>query len=355
MKEHETRYRCMPSGPIEYTAGGARCAFCGFRDPSQRHCDIHKAFPCANRTLDVRSYTRKPHFITHLKTHDISNVGELAEHWKDTIKKRHFACGFCISHFHSLIEQLNHIDVTHYRLFHHIRDWDTNKVIRGLLLQPGVSRSWQRILALHPGLIESRLRWDVSVIRKLQFRLEVGNESADVLAESAFKESTYDPSHDGDIETLDAANISHYGDVTTPQEDPVTQATTPMYSNLSGRPGFDEDRTTSSASHMEPWALANGLMSSHNDCFYPDDSDEAQRNTAMRMRHPQLDTGQEFVTRDDSYRTQPGPSPFTPWISSQSLDSNSTVPNSLMGNYWQGTIILSPINSSSMILNQLKN
>ena len=349
MKEHETRYRCMPNGPIEYTAGGARCAFCGFRNPSQRHCDIHKVFPCANRTLDVRSYTRKPHFITHLKTHDIPNVTELAEHWKDTIKKRHFACGFCISHFHSLIEQLNHIDVTHYRLSHHIRDWDTNKVIRGLLLQPRVSESWQRILASYSGLIESLLRWDVSVVRKLQFRLEVGNESADILAESAFQESTYDPSHDGDVGTFDAAGTSHYGGVTTAQEAPVVHATVPMYFNLGGRPVADGDRTTSSASHMEPWALPNGLMSSHNNGSILEDSDEAQRNTAIRMQHPQLDTGQRFVTRDDTYRTQPEPSPFTSWISSQSLNSNSTASNSLVDNYWQGTTILSPVNSSSMI------
>ena len=316
MKEHETRYRCMPNGPIEYTAGGARCAFCGFPNPSQRHCDIHKAFPCAKRSLDVRSYTRKPHFITHLKTHDIPNVIELAEHWKETIKKRHFACGFCVSHFRSLIEQLNHVD-THYRLFHHIRDWDTTKVIRGLLLQPGVSESWQRTLASHPGLKESLLRWDVSVVRNLQFRLEVGIESADILAESAFNESTYDPNHDDDIGTSDAAGISHYGGVTTLQEAPAIQATAPIYFNLGARRIVDGDSITSSASQMEPWALADGLMSSHNNCLVPGDSDEAQRNTAIRTRHDQLDTSQSFVTSGDIYRTQSEPSPFTFWSSPQ--------------------------------------
>ena len=344
MKEHETRYRCMPKGPIEYTTRGARCAFCGFRNPDQRHCDIHKAFPCANRTLDVRSYTRKPHFITHLKTHNISNAIDLAEHWKDTIKKRHFACGFCVFHFHSLIEQLNHIDVAHYRLFHHIRDWDPNKVIRGLLLQSGVSESWQRILASHHGLMESLLRWDVSVVRKLQFRLEVGNESADILAESAFNESTYDSSHHGEIETLDASGISHYGGDTTPQEDPVIQTTAPIYTNLGERPVVDDgDRMTSSASQMEPWALANGFMSSHNNHFAPSSSTVAQEDTATRMRDPQFDTSQNIVTSGDSYRTQLEPSPFTSWVSSHSPDSNSTAPISLMtGNYWQGTTILSP-------------
>ena len=246
--------------------------------------------------------------------------------------------------------------MTHYRLFHHIRDWDPNKVIRGLLLQPGVSDSWQRILASHPGLMESLLRWDVSVIRKLQFRLEVGNESADVLAGSAFNESTrtYDPNHHGDIGTFDAVGISHYGGVTTPQEAPVIQTTAPMYFNLGERPVVDRDRMTFSASQMEPWALANGLMSSPNNYVAPSDTDVTQENTAMRMRHPQLDTSQNFVTRGDNYRTQPDPSPFASWVSSQSPDPNSTAPISLMmGNYWQGTTILSPVNSSSMISSQL--
>ena len=343
----------MPKGPIEYTARGARCAFCGLPNPSHRHCDIHKAFPCANRTLDVRSYTRKPHFITHLKTHDIKNVTDLAEHWKDTIKKRHFACGFCVSHFHSLIEQLNHIDITHYRLFHHIRDWDANKVIRGLLLQPGVSKSWKCILASHPGLMESLLRWDAPVVRKLQLRLEVGEEAADVLAESAFNESTYDPTHHGDIGTFDAAGISHHGGVTTPREAPVTQATAPMFLNLGERPVADGDRMTSSALRMEPWASANGLMSSHNSYLVPGESNVAQGNTAMRMRDPQLDISQNYATSGNNYRTQPESSPFTSWVSSQSIDSNSTALNSLRRNYWQGTIILSPVNPSSVISSQL--
>ena len=344
----------MPKGPIEYTASGAICVFCGFRNPSQRHCDIHKAFPCANRTLDVRSYTRKPHFITHLKTHNVQNIIELAEHWKDTIKKRHFACGFCISHFHSLIEQLNHIDVSHYRLFHHIRDWDPNKVIRGLLLQPRVSKSWQRILASHPSLMKSLLHWDASVARKLQFRLEVGNESADILAESAFNESTYDPSHHGEIETFDTAGLSHYGGVTTSQEAPVIQATAPMYLNLGERPVDHGDRMTTSAPQMEPCALTDDLMASHNNYLAPSDFGVAQGSTTMRMRHPQLDTSQNFGTRGDNHRAQAEPSPSTSWVSSQSLDWNSTAPISLMmGNYWQGTTILSPTNPFSMISSQL--
>ena len=228
-------------------------------------------------------------------------------------------------------------------------------MIRGLLLQPGVSESWQRILASQPGSIESLLRWDVSVVRKLQFRLEVGNGSADILAESAFNESTYDPSHDGDIGTSDAAGISHYGGVTTLQEAPVIQATAPIYSNLGARPIVDGDSITSSASQMEPWALADGLMSSHNNYLIPDDSNEAQGNTAIRMRHDQLDTSQNIVTSGDIYRTQSEPSRSTFWSSSQSLDSNSTAPNSLMGNYEQGTTILSPVNSSSMISSRLTN
>ena len=352
MKEHETRYRCMPRGPIEYTADGAKCAFCGFQNPSQSHCNIHKAFPCANRSLDVRSYTRKPHFIIHLRTHDISNVAVLADHWKDTINKKHFSCGFCISHFNSLIEQLNHIDVAHYRLLHHIGDWDPNKVIRGLLLQPGVSESWRRILALHPGLVESLLRWDLAVIKTLQPRLEVGNESADVLADLAFNESTYGLSHHGGFEMLDAPRLSHCDGAAAPQEAPVIQAPAPIRFNLGEMPIVDGDEMTSSASQTEPWSSTRDSMFPHNSFLLRGCPDEAEDNAAMRypsMRHPQLDASQNCMTSGDNYPTQSASSLYTPWTSSNSFDSNLLTQSSPMtGNYWQNTAISSPTNSSSV-------
>ena len=314
MKEHETRYRCMPNGPIEYTADGTRCAFCGVRDPSQDHCDTHKAFPCANRSLDVRSYTRKPHFITHLKTHHISNYAERADHWKETINKKHFSCGFCVSHFYSLIEQQNHIYNAHYRLFQHIQDWDFSKVIRGLLLQPGVVESWRRILALHPLLMESRLHWDSSEVKNLQFRLEMGGESPEALAAMAFNESKYDSSHQGEAETVDATGLLHHGGVEAPQQSPVTQATAPIQFSLNESTVSDGDMRTSSASHVEQpgtWAVPNNSISSRN---YLDVSDGSQEDTTMELHYPYLDTSQRLMRSGDNHRPEPEPSLPTSWF-----------------------------------------
>ena len=347
MKEHETRYRCMPRGPIEYSSDGAKCAFCGFQNPSQSHCDTHKAFTCASKSLDVRSYTRRPHFISHLNTHEVSNVLELANHWRDTNNKKHFSCGFCISHFNTLIEQLNHIDNDHYRHFQDIRHWDSNKVIRGLLLQPGVSESWRRILASHPGLTESFLRWELSVVKDLQFKLELGNESADDLARLAFNKSIYDLTHQGEGNTFDGTGLSWHNGIAAPQQPSVIQGIPPTPFNLRNRPVVDKAMITSLAFQMEPCAVTDNCMSPHNRSALRGEHKVAGDYAAMGMQHPQLDTGLNLMTNGEDYRNYTEPRLSTPWESPKSVDSVSATPNSMtMGNYWQGTSVLSPSNSS---------
>ena len=354
MKEHEARYRCMPKGPIEYTADGASCTFCGLRDPSRSHCEIHKAFLCANKSWDVRSYTRKPHFITHLKTHQVSNCAELADRWKDTINKKHFSCGFCVAHFQTLIQQLNHIDVAHYRLFHNVRDWDTNNVIRGLLLQPGVAQSWRRILASNPDLAESLLRWELTVSKKLQFRLEMGNEPADTLAEVAFNESTYDSSFSREAETVDGPRISHRGVIAATQEIQVMQATSPASFNPSIA---EEDFLDSSASHVSqhgwPPAAPNSSISPYNQFPPRSVSEIFGENAAMGMQHSYVDTSQTLMMSGGNFRTQPHPNPYNSWTFSPTQDSISATPNSvMMVDNWQATSLSTPTNSSLMTVNQ---
>ena len=353
MKEHETRYRCMPKGPIEYTEDGALCAFCGFRNPSQRHCGTHMAFPCANRALEVRSYSRKPHFIIHLKTHDVSNGTELADRWRDTSDKKHYSCGFCISHFDSLIEQLNHIDIAHYRLFQHVRDWDPNKVIRGLLLQPGVFEAWRRILASHPALIESLLRWDLSVTKMLQSRLEVGNESADALAEMAFNESKYGSSCHGEVDTVNAVGLSRHGGVAAPTQTPVTLSSASIHSDLNADSVINGDMLTYPATRMEQpgiWAVPNNPIPSHNYFSPRGGSDVPEEKAAIEVQRPDLDTSQRIMTSGSNDRTQPQQSLFTSWTSSETLNSKLTDPNGvMMGEYWQTAPILNPSNSPSIV------
>ena len=321
----------MPNGPIEYTADVAKCAFCGLRDPSQSHCEIHKAFPCANKSWDVRNYTRKPHFITHLKTHQVPNCAELADRWKDTIDKKHFSCGFCVAHFHTLIQQLNHIDAAHFKLFQNFQDWDFNNVIRGLLLQPGVAESWRCILASNPDLTESLLRWDLSVSKKLQFRLEMGNEPAEILAEVAFSESTYESSHQDEAEMVDTPRPSHRGPILASQRIQGTQTIAPARFNP---PIAEEDMIDSSASPAAQygWPLAgsNSSISPYGHFPSRSGSNMTGGNAAMEMQHSYVDTSQSLMMSGGNLRIQPHPSPYASWTFPAAHNSNIAAPNSVM-------------------------
>ena len=351
MKEHETGYCCMPDGPTEHTVGGTNCAFCGFQNPDESHCNTHKVFPCAKKTLDARSYTRKPHFIGHLMTHHNSNIAELAERWKITVNKKHFSCGFCVSLFNTLIEQLNHIDTFHYRNHQDVRDWDSDKVIRGLLLQPDVAKSWRHILASHTGLTESLLHWDASVTKELQCRLEMGDELPENLAEMAFKRSTYDLSHRRQIEAVDITEPSHHGDVTGPPHISMTQATAPMHFNLDqssvANGGTVKVLATQTEQHGWPWGVSDNYSYTHHRFLPQSISDMPEVHTMAVTPHSQLNTHQTSMASGGFYWTQPDLS--TPWTTSKAPDINSTNTSSVMlCGHWQSTPILSPTNSSSL-------
>ena len=356
MKEHETSFCCMPNGPIEHTAEGTRCAFCGFRNPDRSHCDAHRAFPCANKSLDVRSYTRKPHFISHLETHHYSDIDRLAKLWKVTIEKKHFACGFCISHFHSLIEQLNHIDTFHYKRSQHVRDWDSNHVIRGLLLQPDVAKSWRGILASHPAVKESLLRWDPSVIKELQYRLEMGNDPPETLAKIAFDQTTHSMSLKVEYETVNSIQLSLLDGVTEPQQVPMTQATAPFQLSSKENPFFNEYTLDSSVlpttQHEWSYVIPGGFLPAQDHIIPRSVPDNPELRTTTKTQHPYLDTSQSYDASDGHYRTQSEPVTSNTWTSSSSYDFTSTTSDSVtMSNYWQATPVSSPTNSpSSMTL-----
>ena len=211
MKEHETRYPCMPQGREIHTAHGPKCALCGVLSPDERHYSLHKTLPCSDKSLVARSYTRKSHLINHLKTHGISNGFVLAQEWRDTIDKSYFSCGFCIALFHSHTDQLNHIDNAHYKNHQHISGWDSNKVILGLLLQPDVQESWRNMLTVHSQYSLSGFRWSPAVAKNLQLRLEKrkGDEAADDLALAAFTESTYNWMQNTQVESMPVASFSN--------------------------------------------------------------------------------------------------------------------------------------------------
>lgn len=194
MKEHETSYPCMPRGCETNTANGPACVLCGITNPDEMHFSSHNIRSCLHKDLVARSYTRKAHLVNHLKTHGIpgSSTSTLADEWRDTLEKKHFSCGFCVACFHSHTDQLKHIHDTHYKNHQHIDEWDSNKTIQGLLLQPGVQESWRRIMVAHPQYSDSGFRWSAAAIKNLQFRLEKSEETANDLALAAFSMSTYD-------------------------------------------------------------------------------------------------------------------------------------------------------------------
>ena len=193
MKEHETRYPCMPHGHERHTARGPECVLCGMLNPNEKHYNSHKILPCSIKTLAARSYKRKLHLINHLKAHGVPDGSILAEQWRDTLDKKYFSCGFCIAYFHSHADQLNHIDSKHYKNHQHISDWEPSKIILGLLLQPGIRESWREMLRKNPQYNDADFRWNITAVKSLQLRLEKCEETADDLALAAFSEIIYDP------------------------------------------------------------------------------------------------------------------------------------------------------------------
>ena len=211
MKEHETRYPCMPQGREIHTVQGPVCVLCGRLDPDEQHYDLHKILPCSNKGLNARSYTRKVHLINHLKSHGIPDGSALAERWRSTVTKKFFSCGFCIAYFHTHTDQLNHIDSAHYKMHQHISEWNADRIIIGLLLQPGVQKSWRQILTLHAPCNEMGFHWNPIRVKSLQLRLEKSEEPPDILALAAFNESIYHWTQDTQVDSLPIAGFTHQG------------------------------------------------------------------------------------------------------------------------------------------------
>ena len=223
MKEHETRYPCMPQGCEMHTVQGPMCVLCGLLEPDEQHYDSHKILPCSNKGLNARSYTRKCHLINHLKSHGVPDGSALAERWRSTVTKKFFSCGFCIACFHTHTDQLNHIDSAHYKTHQHISEWNADKIIIGLLLQPGVQKAWRQILTSHAPCNEMGFQWNPVRVKSLQLRLEKSEEPSETLALAAFNESTYHGRQDTQVDSLPVAGFSHQN-LNVPQHMPRNQA-----------------------------------------------------------------------------------------------------------------------------------
>lgn len=194
MNEHETVYRCMPLGQIENLGGIFRCAFCGIQDPSSGHLREHSAFECSGPSNTPLTKSRRSNMVRHLAAHGITGQAafELAERWRCTLRKKAFSCGFCISVFSTLTEQLNHIDNAHFAQGQKMHAWSQDNVIRGLLLQPHISDAWQAVLNLRSEVRHSELRWNPPDAEVLQFRLEMGEQSGHDVAFAALNASNHE-------------------------------------------------------------------------------------------------------------------------------------------------------------------
>ncbi|KAL2049577.1 hypothetical protein ABVK25_010156 [Lepraria finkii] len=174
-------------------------------------------FPCgqckdSDTARNLRSYKRKVNLVNHLfNTHNMSesDASTQADTWQKTVKKKYFSCGFCVSLFYNIDEQLNHI-AEHFRRFQHISGWNISKVIQGLILQPDVFLEWQQCFGAGDPRSQD-FAWKGSVADNLQLRLELGVESANVLATAAISEAirTEIPQHSDEASVTGGFKNSH--------------------------------------------------------------------------------------------------------------------------------------------------
>ena len=198
VREHYTRYYCIPQDALVYMEDGPRCAFCSISNPDIIHLNAHNVSECVGT-----KFSRKKTLIKHLeKKHSVHDNSMLADQSEYSVDKKYFACGFCIFCCGSLNEQTNHIDAAHYRFSQHIRDWDQNKVIRGLLSQPVVNECWRGVLAANPHLQESLFRWNPTIVKQLKHRLEMSREPAVILCNAAIDASNCNRNWHGHLESV---------------------------------------------------------------------------------------------------------------------------------------------------------
>ena len=172
-KEHEATYVCMAGSLQEAPQDNENI------EP-YRACN----FSCK----------RRDHMVTHLdRRHGIHNVAQArisADRWRCTTGKLFWSCGFCVRLFTTFAERLKHIGSEHYEQNQTYDEWDTTNLIRGLLLQPGVQRAWDAILATGPIHRFGEFVWDRRTVEETQYLLQMGpspTQSVDSLAVAAYK------------------------------------------------------------------------------------------------------------------------------------------------------------------------
>lgn len=193
-KHEEHVYPCMPNGAIEFTEQGPVCAICKTKDPDKVHLNKHNIGSCIRNHLSTQGYKRRIDLVNHLKLqHEVSNGQGLADDWKRAPDKQAWACGFCVNYFPQRMDRVNHIYAEHYTQGADMRSWDPVNVIHGLLRQPRLRDAWSEHLLARYSSTSPELTWHTSVVESLQRRLEMGEESPDVLVAAAYDQSNLGP------------------------------------------------------------------------------------------------------------------------------------------------------------------
>ena len=166
-------------------------------DGWKRHMREHEIiYPCNMCGTKDSAFTKKITFLRRLNLirhlsdyHGLSNdaASNLANELRHKDIMKAYACGFCIQMFGIQRDQLQHIDQEHWRRSQDISEWDLNKVIHGLLLQPNIQSSWLRLLGDSSSATRD-LTWNNSEAKGLIRRLELSQEPADDLAAAAISQ-----------------------------------------------------------------------------------------------------------------------------------------------------------------------
>ena len=155
----------------------------------------------------------------------------LAEQWRLTVEKQAWSCGFCGSFFLDFKDRLKHIDIEHFRKYESMQQWDFNKVIHGLLLQPRMENAWKKKKASLPPWVQPEdLIWTEAFAKNIRPKLEIGpsdESDANRLADevySAGKPKGYLNESAIDAKTVFTTGIAEAGSLLSPKPYQVVTA-----------------------------------------------------------------------------------------------------------------------------------
>lgn len=346
MKEHETIWPCMPYGPLEATRVGLICALCGSPNPSESHMAGHSIGGCGDTSTKLSGVSRRVNLERHLqRSHAVSDASTrgLANKWKTTRRKIQFACGFCVCVFSTIHEQLNHIDMDHFKKGQQIAEWSATKVIQGLLLSPKIASFFQYLLLSNPNAVDRDLHWDWQVIEDLQRRLETAEDAAETLALEAYRMLTFNLSQqrsDGQPPPMCLSGPQFVG-----HSEMATGAFTVSAERLEGNNERQIEEVAQGSEH--PWLSDEHYVATpRTSCSNPDywlpmnQSNASEAPTSMEHQRVGTTSPRDFpiVSTSSARRPQPPHFPTQTTSSASSiteLSSTSTYDSSGTSTHWQ--------------------